>query len=192
VPWSLTGSAGRVSERRRAFLVAVVVAGLIGFGALALAYSHNPVARYDQGVARWVADDLPSWVQSSARPFSWLGGWIGFTILGVVAFAVLVRERAWLDLGFFLATFLGVQLVVALLKDTLDRSRADVGSAVPLLTSPAFRADTRPLGRQASGRSPSSPPNGCPRGELAYGSGRSPCASDSRSASRGSRSTSTT
>jgi membrane-associated phospholipid phosphatase len=138
VPWSLTGSAGRASESRRAFLLAVVVAGLIGFGALALAYSHEPVARYDQGVARWVADDLPSWVQSSARPYSWLGGWIGLTILGVVAFAVLVRERAWLDLGFFLATFLGVQLVVALLKDAFDRSRPHVGSAVPLPTSPAF------------------------------------------------------
>ena len=42
MPWSLTGSTGRVSERRRAVLVAVVVAGLIGFGALALAYSHDP------------------------------------------------------------------------------------------------------------------------------------------------------
>ena len=42
-----------------------------------------------------VASDLPGWVEWAARPFSWLGGWIGLTALGVAA-AVLLVARAGL------------------------------------------------------------------------------------------------
>ena len=71
---------------------------------------------------------LPGWVEWLARPFSWLGGWIGLTVLGIVVVVVLLRERAWLDLGFFLAAFLGSQLAVALLKAWFDRPRPELGS----------------------------------------------------------------
>jgi undecaprenyl-diphosphatase len=89
-------------------------------------------------VAAWVASDLPASVEWVARPFSWLGGWIGLTALGVAAAMLLVRERAWLDLAFFAAAYLGSQLVVALLKEGIDRPRPDLGSAVPLPESAAF------------------------------------------------------
>ncbi|MGH3078387.1 MAG: phosphatase PAP2 family protein [Gaiellaceae bacterium] len=105
---------------------------------LALAYDHDPLARVDREVAEWVATELPGSVEWLARPFSWLGGWIGLTALGVAAAVLLVHERAWLDLGFFAAAYLGSQLVVALLKEWFDRSRPDVGSAVPLPESAAF------------------------------------------------------
>ncbi len=105
---------------------------------LAFLYDREPLASVDGDVARWVADDLPSALESLARPFSWLGGWIGLTALGVAAAVILVHERAWLDLGFFAAAYLGSQLVVALLKEWFDRPRPDVGSAVPLPDSAAF------------------------------------------------------
>ena len=47
-------------------------------------------------------------------------------------------ERAWLDVGFFLAAFVGSQLAVLLVKESFDRPRPDVGSAVPLPESSSF------------------------------------------------------
>ena len=114
------------------------VAALAGFVALAALYDREPLASVDGDVARWVASDLPGWVEWVARPLSWVGGWIGLTALGVAAAVVLVHERAWLDLAFFAAAYLGSQLVVALLKEWFDRPRPDVGSAVPLPDSAAF------------------------------------------------------
>jgi undecaprenyl-diphosphatase len=105
---------------------------------LTLGYDDDPLATVDGEVAEWVADELQVWVEWLARPFSWLGGWIGLAALGVAAFVLLVRERTWLDLTFFLAAFVGSQLVVALLKAWIDRPRPDVGSAVPLPETAAF------------------------------------------------------
>jgi undecaprenyl-diphosphatase len=119
---------------------------LTGFVALALGYEHDPLAALDEDVARWVASDLPGWLEDLARPFSWLGGWIGLTMLGVAMLVVLVRERAWLDIGFLVAAFLGSQLLVSLLKSAFERPRPDAGAAVPLPESFAF-----PSGHAAAG-----------------------------------------
>lgn len=113
---------------------------------LALGYQSEPLATLDGDVAEWAAAQLPVAVEWAARPFSWLGGWIGLTALGAIAVAVLVRERNWLDLGFVLATFLGVQIVVALLKAWFERPRPDLGSVVPLPESASF-----PSGHAAAG-----------------------------------------
>lgn len=112
--------------------------GVVGFVALAAVYDQEPLASVDGDVASWVAESLPGWVEWLARPLSWLGGWIGLTALGVAAAVVLVHERAWLDLAFFAAAYLGSQLVVALAKEWFDRPRPDVGSAVPLPESASF------------------------------------------------------
>jgi undecaprenyl-diphosphatase len=119
---------------------------VVGFVALALAYEHDPLSSLDQDVARWVASDLPTWVEDLARPFSWFGGWIGLTVIAVSMVVVLVRRRAWLDVGFLVAAFLGSQLAVSLLKSAFARPRPDEGSAVPLPESFAF-----PSGHAAAG-----------------------------------------
>jgi undecaprenyl-diphosphatase len=116
----------------------LLAAGVVGFVALAALYDEEPLASVDADVAEWVASDLPGWAEWLARPFSWLGGWIGLTALGVAAAVLLVHERAWLDLAFLAAAYLGSQLVVALLKEWFGRPRPDVGSAVPLPESAAF------------------------------------------------------
>jgi undecaprenyl-diphosphatase len=118
----------------------------MGFALLMLAYEHEPLASVDAEVAEWVASSLPGALEALARPPSWLGGWIGITAIGVVLGIVLVRERAWLDLGFLLATFAGMQILVALLKGWFDRPRPDVGSAIELPSSAAF-----PSGHAAAG-----------------------------------------
>jgi undecaprenyl-diphosphatase len=125
---------------------AVVVAAIAGFGLLAVAYRHHPLAGWDADVATWVAEHLPTWAEWLARPFSWLGGWIGVTALTALASVVLLRRREWLDLGFLLVAVLGSQLVVALLKLWFDRPRPDVDPAVPLPSSASF-----PSGHAAGG-----------------------------------------
>jgi undecaprenyl-diphosphatase len=118
--------------------VALLLGSLLVFGALALGYEREPLAAIDRETAEWVAGDVPVAVEWAARPLSWLGGWIGLTVLGVAAAVVLIRERAWLDLAFFVVAFLGSQLAVALLKDAFARPRPEAGPAVPLPESYAF------------------------------------------------------
>ena len=127
-------------------LFAVLLASVAVFGLLAIAYDHEPFATVDPEIADWIAARLPAWAETLARPFSWIGGWIGLTALGIAAAVLLVRERAWLDLAFFAVAFIGSQVVVMLLKEGFDRPRPDLGSTVPLPSSSAF-----PSGHAAAG-----------------------------------------
>jgi undecaprenyl-diphosphatase len=132
--------------RRLSRLAALLVAGLAGFVFLAAIYNREPLASVDADVAEWISTSLPAWLELAARPFSWLGGWVGMTVLGAAMAVVLVRERAWLDLGFLGVALLGSTLAVSLLKEWFDRERPDSGSAVPLPESASF-----PSGHAASG-----------------------------------------
>ena len=123
--------------RRLTLLLVLLALATAGFVGLAASYD-GWLGDVDTDVARWVASDLPGFLVTAARPFSWLGGWIGLTVLCVAAIAVLVHERSWLDLAFFVAAFLGSQLVASLLKNGFDRARPDAGSAVPLPDSSSF------------------------------------------------------
>ena len=131
--------------RRLRPLTILFALGLAGFVALALAYDGR-LGELDADVASWAAGDLPRALELLARPFSWVGGWIGLTILGVTTGILLVRERAWLDLAFFLTAFVGSQLAVSLVKGAFDRPRPGFGSAVPLPESASF-----PSGHAAGG-----------------------------------------
>ena len=123
---------------RRASLWSLLVVGVAGFALLAVAYRHEPLSTLDHRVASWIARNMPTWAEWLARPPSWLGGWMGMALLSVIAVVLLVRERSWLDLGFYAAAFGGSQLAVAAFKAWFDRPRPDVGSAVPLPFTPAF------------------------------------------------------
>ena len=121
----------------RRLLGALLVVGIAGFALVAIGYEHDPLAAVDSEVAEWVSASLPTWAEWLARPPSWLGGWIGITAIGIVLGVVLLRDRAWVDLGFLLATFAGSQIAVALLKAWFDRPRP-VGGAIDLPSSPSF------------------------------------------------------
>jgi hypothetical protein len=92
--------------------LALLVLAVAAFGLLAVTYDHEPVATVDRELAEWVAESLPQWVEALARPFSWIGGWIRLTALGIVAAVLLIRERAWLDLAFVAVAFIGSHVVV--------------------------------------------------------------------------------
>jgi undecaprenyl-diphosphatase len=115
-----------------------LLGGLAGFVVLAAAYDNDPVATIDRRVAERLADGLPGFVESVAIAVSWLGGTTGLIILGTLLTAMLVRERAWVDLAFLVAAFVGSQLAVAQLKEAFERPRPTYGSVVPLPESFAF------------------------------------------------------
>jgi undecaprenyl-diphosphatase len=119
-------------------LTTISAAAIGVFVLLAAAYERDPLAAVDRETAEWVAASMPSWAEWLARPPSWLGGWIGVTALALVVCVVLLRERAWLDLAFFLTAVAGSQIVVALLKAGFERPRPDLGSVVPLPSTAAF------------------------------------------------------
>src|SRR5262245_16619584 len=135
-----------MSTRGRRGTWALLGAGLALFLLLAATYDREPLASLDVDVAKWVATDLPHAFELAARPFSWLGGWIGLTVLGVAMAVVLVRERAWVDLAFLAAALLGTNVATSLLKSWFDRDRPDVAPAVPLPASSSF-----PSGHAADG-----------------------------------------
>ena len=119
-------------------LAVLLVVGISGFALLAIGYESDPLAAVDREVAEWVAASLPAWAEWFAQAPSWLGGWIGITALGIVLGVMLLRERAWVDFGFLLATFAGSAIAVALLKTWFDRPRPELGSAVELPSSASF------------------------------------------------------
>lgn len=131
------GVSNRLIRNTRA-LPALVVIGLVCFVALALTYEREPFVTVDAELSTWVYEDLGSWGVWLARPFSWLGGWIGLTVLGIAAVVVLVRGRVVGDLVFFLGAYLGAQALVAVLKAFFGRVRPEIGSAVPLPETASF------------------------------------------------------
>lgn len=134
----------------RSVAAAILLAAAAAFVTVAVVTEQGSVEAFDVDLANWAAD-APAVLVWVARPFSWIGGWIGLTLL--VAFAVgwLARERATLDLFFLLAAALGSQVVVALLKAFFDRARPDLGSAVPLPDSAAFPSGHATAGVAAFG-----------------------------------------
>ena len=127
-------------------MILAAVVALAAFAALAFGYDREPLSTMDANVAEWVATSLPRGLELAARPFSWLGGWVGITVLTTVAVVLLARERNWLDVAFVLVVVVGSQEAVAFLKAWFDRPRPDAGPAVPLPDSAAF-----PSGHAASG-----------------------------------------
>jgi undecaprenyl-diphosphatase len=131
---------------RAAALLTLLSVGVAGFVLIAVLYGREPFTTIDSDTAARIDAELPGWAAALARPFSWLGGWIGITALTVVAVVLLARERNWLDVGFLLAAAAGSQVVVAILKERIGRARPDLGPAVPLPDSAAF-----PSGHATSG-----------------------------------------
>jgi undecaprenyl-diphosphatase len=125
--------------RSPSILVGVVLAGVGAFALLAWAYARDGlISEVDSEVAAWVAAHVPTWAEWLARPFSWLGGWIGVTLLAVSAAAMLLRRRRWADAVLVVVTLAGIQLLTTGLKQVFERSRPDDGSAIPLPPSYSF------------------------------------------------------
>jgi undecaprenyl-diphosphatase len=132
-------AAGRrppATERR---LVGVLVVSVAVFALLGWAYTRGGlVVRIDLDVSEWVAAEMPTWAEWLARPFSWLGGWIGLTLIAAVFAGELVRRARRSTAVLALTCLAGSQLLNFALKQAFGRERPQAGSAVPLPSSPSF------------------------------------------------------
>ena len=143
-PYAPRNGATDLGPRARALLL--LVAALAAFLLLGLGYDHEPLATIDAEVSQWVAANMPIAFEWFARPFSWIGGWIGLTVVSVALVAVLAGARRPWDALWSAATIVLAQVAVTpFLKEAYDRPRPAAGSAVPLPSSDAY-----PSGHAAS------------------------------------------
>ena len=116
----------------------LAVVGMLVFVLLARAYVDGGlVVSFDDNVSRWVADNLPGSIEWIARVVTWLGGVIGASVVTVVAVVVLWRASRRADAVFLAAAFVGINVLVAVLKAVYERARPDLGT-VPLPHSYSF------------------------------------------------------
>lgn len=128
-------------------LVVLLVATLGGFAGLAHGVvDGGRLVELDLDVATWVAREMPAWAEWVARPFTWLGGYVGMkAVLGVTAI-VLARRGASSLVVLAVVVAVGTHLLVLAAKDGYGRQRPQVGSAIELPSSMSF-----PSGHAANG-----------------------------------------
>ena len=89
---------------------------------------------------------MPTAVEWLARPFSWIGRWLGLLAIGVALVLLLAAKRRTWDALWVGVTIAGVHIAVTpFLKESFDRPRPTAGGAIPLPSSDAF-----PSGHAAS------------------------------------------
>jgi undecaprenyl-diphosphatase len=121
-----------------ALLVALVLA-LIGYAALARdVVNGGAFSEVDAEVAEWVVGSMPTWVEWLARPFTWLGGVVGMTIVVTAVSVVLLRRGLRREAVVLVVVTLGSQALVLSAKAGYERERPDVGSAIELPSSFSF------------------------------------------------------
>jgi len=117
------------------------------FFALADAYLESePIVDLDVRVEKWVAGQMPGWVEWLARPFTWVGGIVGVALLVGIVGLLLVRAGRRPDAVLLVVAALGVQVIVVMLKSVYERPRPDAGSPIDLPHSTSF-----PSGHAATG-----------------------------------------
>ena len=121
-----------------ALLVALVLA-LAGYAALAAdVVNGGAFSELDVEVAEWVAESMPTWVEWLARPFTWLGGVVGMTLVVTGVSVILLRRGLRREAIVLIVVTLGSQALVLSAKAGYERERPDVGSAIALPSSFSF------------------------------------------------------
>jgi membrane-associated phospholipid phosphatase len=119
----------------------IIAAGLAlaAFAALAADEEANgAISRLDVRVAEWNGAHMPTAAEWVARPLSWVGGFVGITIIVAVAAAALLWAGRRGDALTLVAATLVAQAATDGPKAVFARPRPDVGSAVPTPDSYSF------------------------------------------------------
>ena len=120
-------------------LVLALVAGLAAFAILTTSVvDGGRLDRPDTDVARWVARSMPAWAEWLARPPTWLGGFVGVTLVVVATVIWLIRQRAIVWAAAVVLVALGSQLLTSATKEGYGRARPDAGSAIELPQSLSY------------------------------------------------------
>ena len=128
-------------------LIALLAGALVVYAAVAAdVVNAGPLSELDVDVATWVARSMPTWAEWLARPFTWLGGWLGVTAVVAAAVTRLLIRGARGEAALLVTVAIGIQLIVVASKNGYERPRPDVGSAIALPSSFSF-----PSGHAATG-----------------------------------------
>jgi undecaprenyl-diphosphatase len=122
-----------------ATLLTILAVALVAYAVLATAVVEGGwLVTVDHDVSEWVGRSMPAWAEWLARPFSWVGGWVGASAVGVTAFVWLLGrgDRAAAVLLAFAAV--GSQFLVSTGKVGYDRPRPTAGSPVDVPSSFSF------------------------------------------------------
>ena len=120
-------------------LLAVLVVALVGYAALAAdVVNGGAFSELDTEVAEWVVQSMPTWVEWLARPFTWLGGVVGMTIIVTAVSVALLRRRLRREAVILVVVTLGSQALVLSAKASYERERPEAGSAIELPSSFSF------------------------------------------------------
>jgi undecaprenyl-diphosphatase len=129
---------GALDVPRRA-LVAALGLSLLAYAAIATdVVEQGPLWEQDGDVSRWVAGSMPGWAEWLARPFSWVGGAVGVTVLVAAAVLWLLRRGRRIAAATLVAVATGSQLLISLGKEGYDRPRPTAGSPVDIPGSLSF------------------------------------------------------
>lgn len=121
-------------------------AAVLGFVALAASLDSGSIADLDQRVEQWAIADVRAWLEWVARWLTRLGGVVGVVIVVALALVWLLRRGRRADAALLLVVTIGVQVLVALLKNWFERPRPDTGSPIVVPDSYSF-----PSGHAATG-----------------------------------------
>lgn len=128
-------------------LVVTLVLALVAYAAIAADIVHDGAAsELDADVAAWVARSMPSWAEWLARPFTWVGGVIGVTIVVAMVCYSLLRRGYADEVVLLIVVTLGIQVLVQAAKAGYERRRPTDGSAIDLPSTFSF-----PSGHAATG-----------------------------------------
>ena len=117
----------------------VVVATSLAIGVLlVMIRTHSGLAKWDRGAAEWGARHATATSTSILKVLTQLGGTVVVVLVGVVvAIVETVRTRRRAVLGFLVAVFVGVTVIVNVTKWLVDRTRPDVDHLVGF-SGPSF------------------------------------------------------
>jgi undecaprenyl-diphosphatase len=128
-------------------LLALLAGALVIYAAVAAdVVNAGRLSEVDVDVATWVARSMPTWAEWLARPFTWLGGFLGLTAVVAAAVTWLLARKARGEAALLVTVAIGIQLIIVASKNGYERPRPDVGSAIALPSSFSF-----PSGHAANG-----------------------------------------
>jgi membrane-associated phospholipid phosphatase len=106
----------------------IVAAGTVGLGVLLfMVRTKTGFAHFDRSASQWAADHASTWTASALRDLSLLGGTeLSLVLIVVVGAVEWHRQRTGSAIAFLAVTFIGITVIVNVVKWLVDRIRPDI------------------------------------------------------------------
>lgn len=119
-------------------LLALAAACAAAVAGLAVAYRHDPAARWDEAVARYAADHASDGLVDVAAFLGRVGGGTGMAIVAVAAALALARRGRRGEAALAALSYAVTEVASQVLKAVLGRPRPELAPAIELPASAAY------------------------------------------------------